>query len=63
MNSQIEKVCLNCNRTDEQTPLLQMTFKNENKYICPQCLPVLIHKTYMLADKLPGIEIISDKAD
>lgn len=63
MNEQNKKNCLSCDRTDEQVPLLQLTFKNEIKYICAQCLPVLIHKAYMLADKLPGIEIISDKAD
>jgi hypothetical protein len=55
MNEQ--KVCLNCNRTDEQIPLLTISFKSEAKYICPQCLPVLIHKTHLLADKLPGIDV------
>jgi hypothetical protein len=49
--------CLNCNRTDEQAPLLNMIFKGEVKYICPQCLPTLIHKTHLLADKLPGLEV------
>ncbi|MBK9209759.1 MAG: hypothetical protein IPL71_16255 [Anaerolineales bacterium] len=57
MNEQNEKICLNCNRTDEQVPLLHLTFKSEAKYICAQCLPVLIHKTHLLADKLPGMEI------
>ena len=57
MNEQSEKVCLNCNRTDEQIPLISMSFKGTEKYICPQCLPVLIHKTHLLADKLPGVEI------
>ena len=37
MTEQNEKNCLNCNRTDEQVPLLHLTFKNETKYICPQC--------------------------
>ena len=55
MNGQ--KVCLNCNRTDEQIPLLTSSFKGEAKYICPQCLPVLIHKTQQLADKLPGMDV------
>ena len=63
MNEQNKKVCLSCDRTDEQVPLLHLTFKDETKYICAQCLPVLIHKTHTLKDKLPGIEIISDKAD
>ena len=51
------KVCLNCERSEEKTPLLVLTFKGETKYICAQCLPVLIHKTHLLAEKLPGMEI------
>ncbi len=62
MNEQ-NKVCLNCDRTDQQIPLLHLTFKNETKYICPQCMPVLIHKIHTLAEKLPGVEIISEKTD
>lgn len=49
--------CLNCSRTDEQVPLLNLTFKEESKYICAQCFPILIHKIHLLADKLPGVEI------
>lgn len=51
------KVCLNCERSEEKTPLLVLTFKSEAKYICAQCLPVLIHKTHLLAEKLPGMEL------
>ncbi len=57
MTKQNEKNCINCERTDAQIPLITLTFKGEAKYICAQCLPVLIHKTHMLADKLPGVEI------
>ena len=59
MNEENIKICLNCGRTDEKIPLLHMTFKNEPKYICPQCLPTLIHKIHLLADKLPGAEMMS----
>jgi len=52
-----EPTCLNCNRTDEQAALLTLTFKGETKYICAQCLPILIHKIHLLADKLPGVEV------
>ncbi|MDP1544762.1 MAG: hypothetical protein Q8L87_01980 [Anaerolineales bacterium] len=52
-----QPVCLNCERTDEQLPLLTLTFKGEAKYICAQCFPTLIHKIHLLADKLPGVEI------
>lgn len=33
-----------------------MHYRGEAKYICPQCLPVLIHKSEKLADKLPGMQ-------
>ena len=51
-----EHTCLNCDRTDEQVPLLRMVFKGESKYVCAQCFPILIHKIHLLADKLPGVE-------
>ena len=57
MKTENEKVCLNCGRTEEQVPLLHLSFKGETEFICPQCLPVLIHKTHLLAEKLPGIEL------
>jgi hypothetical protein len=52
-----EPVCLNCGKTEQQVPLLNLTFKGEAKHICAQCFPILIHKIHLLADKLPGVEI------
>ena len=49
-----ENQCLNCGKTDQQAPLLSLTFKGEAKHICAQCLPILIHKPLMLVEKLPG---------
>jgi hypothetical protein len=49
-------VCLNCNISDERVPLLVMQFRAETIYICPQCLPALIHKPEKLVDKLPGMQ-------
>ena len=49
-----QPICLKCGKTDEQTPLLSLTFKGESKHICAQCLPILIHKPQQLTDKLPG---------
>jgi hypothetical protein len=57
MNDQTTKNCANCKRSDEQTPLLTLTFKGKESYICAQCLPVLIHKTHLLADIFPGIDV------
>ena len=50
--------CLYCQRADDRVPLLQVVFRGEQYWICPQHLPILIHKPDKLADQLPGIEIL-----
>lgn len=45
--------CLNCNRTEQEYPLVRLTYQGKDLFICPQCLPVLIHKPYQLAEKIP----------
>lgn len=45
--------CLNCGASESERPLLTLKFQNEEHFICPQCLPILIHKPYQLAEKLP----------
>ena len=46
--------CLNCGTSEQEGPLITLKFQEKELYICPQCLPVLIHKPYQLAEKLPG---------
>ncbi len=50
--------CLNCGKTEQEIPLLRMCFQAAEVYICPQCLPILIHKPANLAGKLSGLENI-----
>ncbi len=59
MSEETKKTCLNCGRGENVIPLLQLSFQGEAKHICPQCLPTLIHKIHLLADKLPGAEMTS----
>ncbi|GAB4539288.1 MAG: hypothetical protein Fur002_04160 [Anaerolineales bacterium] len=49
-----EKFCINCNRTEQEYPLLTLTFQGKDFYICPQCLPNLIHKPQTLVGKIPN---------
>ena len=49
------KTCINCNRNEEEVALISFTFKGESYFICPNCLPTLIHQPHLLAEKLPGI--------
>jgi len=48
--------CLYCQRTSDQIPLIQLEYRNEPRWICPQHLPILIHKPAELAAFLPGLE-------
>jgi hypothetical protein len=50
------KTCINCHRTEEQIPLIPLRFRQEELHICPQCVPVLIHKPEKLASLLPGLD-------
>ncbi len=50
--------CLNCEKSEQQVPLLHLRFQGADEYICAQCLPLLIHKPEKLAEKLPGMEIV-----
>jgi hypothetical protein len=53
-------ICLKCNVNENEKPLLTLKFQEKEIHICPQCLPVLIHKPAVLADKLPGAENYGD---
>lgn len=53
------KQCLNCNRSETVVPLVTLSYHEETLYICPQCLPVLIHNPQDLVGKLEGAEGLS----
>lgn len=48
--------CVNCARRVEEVPLLMLVHRAGTSYICPQCLPILIHQPQDLVAKLPGTE-------
>lgn len=48
--------CLVCQKTDSEAPLLHLTYQGQAYYICPQDLPLLIHKPAQLAHILPGLD-------
>lgn len=51
-----QPTCLACERTSDQIPLLAMQFQGKQLWICPEHLPILIHKPAQLADRLAGAE-------
>ncbi len=48
--------CLVCNRTEEEVPLLKMTYKGQELRICPQHIPILIHEPHKLVGIIDDAE-------
>jgi hypothetical protein len=51
------KTCLNCNRSEQETPLVTLQYQGSQVYICTHCFPMLIHSPAKLtgmkgADKI-----------
>lgn len=54
--TETQNTCLVCEQNSAQVPLLAVQYQGQDFYICPQHLPILIHKPAQLADRLPGAE-------
>jgi hypothetical protein len=52
------QTCLNCGTTENQIPLVNLTYSGKPTYICSRCLPLLIHQPQQLIGKLEGAENI-----
>ena len=48
--------CVFCKRDQAQVPLIALMVKDQEAWICPQDLPVLIHEPKKLVGKLAGVE-------
>ncbi len=48
--------CLACDRNSNETPLIPLDYQGSRLWICPQHLPILIHRPEELVGKLPGAE-------
>lgn len=42
--------CFNCGRPESEAPLVALRSAGKALWICPQCLPVLIHHPEQLKD-------------
>jgi hypothetical protein len=45
----LNEMCVNCKRSSAQVPLLQLKYSEHDYWVCPQCLPILIHKPERIA--------------
>ena len=46
------KTCLNCQKTEQEIPLVTLQYLGQPIYICSQCFPTLIHSPAKLAGKI-----------
>jgi hypothetical protein len=50
--------CLNCNRSENEMPLIVLQYKGDTIYLCSGCLPILLHSPAKLSGKLTDAESI-----
>jgi hypothetical protein len=50
--------CVNCEKSDRETPLLHLQYCGEELWICSQCLPTLIHAPQKLDGKIKNADRI-----
>lgn len=58
MENENRKECIVCSRGENQVPIIEMKYKGQKYYICPQHLPVLIHEPGKLTGNLPGADTL-----
>jgi hypothetical protein len=61
--SQESSVCIVCGEGSQHVPLMPFVYHGEQYAICPQHLPILIHKPASLADRLPGLELLGSSGE
>ncbi|MEZ4396190.1 MAG: hypothetical protein R3C71_04740 [Candidatus Krumholzibacteriia bacterium] len=44
--------CLNCGKSEAQAPLVALRYAGAPRWVCAQCMPVLIHEPQQIAAKL-----------
>ena len=55
-NGNDDKRCLACGRGPDEVPLVALSYRGSDMWICPQHLPILIHDPQRLVGMLPGAE-------
>lgn len=54
----MEKVCVFCKQDQQEVPLVHVEFKDNDFWICPQHIPILIHDPNKLVGHLDGADSI-----
>ena len=49
-------VCAVCGVSSEATPLIRLTYREQDAWVCPQEMPKLIHDPARIAGTFPGAD-------
>jgi len=52
----MERKCIVCGKNHQEIPVTKFYYKENEFYICPQHIPMLIHKPTELAGLIPDAE-------
>jgi hypothetical protein len=52
MDQQLGALCFSCGRSEKDFPVIVIRLAGREAYVCPQCLPALIHHPDRLTEKL-----------
>lgn len=58
VEGRLELRCLNCGKSESETPLLHLHYSGEDQWICSHCLPTLIHAPQKLIGKIKNADQI-----
>lgn len=54
-NNETKHTCINCGRTENETPLIEIRFAGNTANLCSQCIPIMIHEPQKMASKLDDL--------
>jgi len=59
MTENSSRICVSCGQDDSQVPLILFYYQGQERHICTEHLPVLIHTPAKLTGKLPDMDKIN----
>ena len=59
MTEKKSRICVSCGQDDSQVPLILFYYQGQERHICTEHLPVLIHTPAKLTGKLPDMDKIN----
>ena len=57
------RTCVHCGQDESQVPLILFYYQDQERYICTEHLPVLIHNPMELTGKLPDMDKLNPVDD